>query len=210
VNGASYLLVAMVAAAAFGNWIAVHQENRNLEYICKPLTTLLLIGLATTIEPEHSGTRTWFVVALAFSLVGDVCLMLPKDLFLAGLGSFFAAHVAYVVGLMLDGVGIGRLLTGIVVVAVAILAIGTRLVAAVSDKEHDLIVPVMAYIGAISAMVISAVGTGQSLAIAGAVLFYASDSILGWSRFVREHTHSRLAIMVTYHLAQLALVLSLV
>lgn len=206
----SYVLVAMVVAAAGGTWIAVAEKNRRLEYICKPLTTVLLVALASTVEPEHTGTRAWFVVALVFSLVGDVCLMLPRDLFLAGLGSFFVAHLAYVVGLLLDGVGMGRLLTGMLLVAIAIVVIGTRLVAAVSDKEPDLVLPVMAYIGVISAMVASAIGTGQSLAIGGALLFYASDTILGWTRFVREYTHSRLAIMATYHLAQLGLVLSLV
>ena len=208
-TGPAFLLVVMVAAAAVGDWIAVAQKNRNLEYICKPLTTALLLGLASTIEPEHSGTRAWFVVALIFSLVGDVCLMLPRDLFLAGLGAFFTAHVAYVVGLLLDGVGMGRLLTGMVLVAVAIVAIGTRLVAAVNDKQPALLLPVMGYIGVISAMVASAVGTGQALAIVGALAFYASDTLLGWARFVHEHARSRLAIMVTYHLAQLALVLSL-
>jgi uncharacterized membrane protein YhhN len=206
----AFTLLVMAAAAAAGNWAAVAQDNRRLEYICKPLTTALLVALASTLEPEHSGPRAWFVAALVLSLIGDVCLMLPKDLFLPGLASFFAAHVAYVVGLLLDGVGMGRLLFGMVAVAVAIVVIGTRLVRAANDKDPDLLLPVMAYIGAISAMVATAIGTGQALAIAGALLFYASDTLIGWTRFIREYPWAPLAIMVTYHLAQTSLVLSLV
>jgi uncharacterized membrane protein YhhN len=62
----------------------------------------------------------------------------------------------------------------------------------------------------ISAMVVSAIGTGHAVAIVGAGLFYASDSLIAWNRFVRETTHGRLSIIVTYHLAQVGLVLSLV
>ena len=47
------------------------------------------------------------------------------------------------------------------------------------------------------------------VAIAGAVLFYASDGILGWNKFVQPVPHGRVAIMTTYHLGQIGLVLAL-
>jgi hypothetical protein len=37
-----------------------------------------------------------------------------------------------------------------------------------------------------------------------------SDSLIGWTRFVRAHSWGPLAIIVTYHLGQAALVVSLV
>jgi uncharacterized membrane protein YhhN len=43
----------------------------------------------------------------------------------------------------------------------------------------------------------------------GAVLFYISDALIGWSRFVKDFAQSRLAIMVTYHLGQMGFVLYL-
>jgi uncharacterized membrane protein YhhN len=70
--------------------------------------------------------------------------------------------------------------------------------------------PVIAYILVISTMVVAAVGTLSPLAIAGAVLFYASDATLGWNRFVRPLPRGDLAVMVTYHLAQILLFLALV
>ncbi len=45
--------------------------------------------------------------------------------------------------------------------------------------------------------------------IAGAPAFYASDATLGWNRLVTPSRAARVAVMVTYHLAQAGLVLSL-
>ena len=36
------------------------------------------------------------------------------------------------------------------------------------------------------------------------------DALLGWNRFVRPLAHGNLAVMVTYHLAQILLFLSLI
>ena len=70
--------------------------------------------------------------------------------------------------------------------------------------------PVVAYMGVISAMVASAIGVGHVMGVIGAGLFYVSDALIAWNRFVRETRHHAVAIMVTYHLGQMALVLSLV
>jgi uncharacterized membrane protein YhhN len=69
--------------------------------------------------------------------------------------------------------------------------------------------PVAAYITAISVMVACAIGTRLPFAIVGALLFYLSDACIGWSRFVRDFPQSRMAIITTYHLGQIGLVLGL-
>ena len=47
-------------------------------------------------------------------------------------------------------------------------------------------------------------------AIVGALLFYASDACIGWSKFLaRVPPGSVLWIMTTYHLGQVGLVLAL-
>ena len=51
--------------------------------------------------------QVWFVVALVFSLVGDVALMLDSDRFVLGLGAFLVAHVAYIVGFWIDPPAVG-------------------------------------------------------------------------------------------------------
>jgi uncharacterized membrane protein YhhN len=39
------------------------------------------------------------------------------------------------------------------------------------------------------------------------VLFYASDSMLAWDRFLKPLSHARLRVMVTYHLGQIGIIL---
>ena len=69
--------------------------------------------------------------------------------------------------------------------------------------------PVGAYMAVISLMVASAIGTREALAIGGAGLFFSSDAMIAWERFVSPRSWHRLAIIVTYHLAQTGLTLSL-
>lgn len=210
-TGAAFLLLALVLVAAAADWAAVQREQTTLEYVCKPLTLILLVACALALDPLDSTVRWWFVVALVLSLAGDVLLMLPSDRFVLGLASFLLGHIAYVVGMHVDGVDGTRFLLGIVIVMVALAVLGTMILRGVrAGPDPKLAGPVVAYMFVISAMVASAIGVGHLTGIAGAGLFYASDALIAWNRFVRETPHSRLSIMVTYHLAQVGLVLSLV
>jgi uncharacterized membrane protein YhhN len=209
-TGAAFLLLALTLAAAAGNWLAVHRGNKVLEYLCKPLTMALLIGVALTIDADQGAVRAWFVAALVLSLAGDVFLMLPEDLFVFGLAAFLLGHIAYIVGMHVDGVEGPRFLVGIVLVMGVLAVVGTIILRGVrAGPDPKMAGPVVAYMFVISAMVASAIGVGHVTAIAGAGLFYVSDALIAWNRFLRETRHARVAIMVTYHLAQAALVLSL-
>ena len=206
----AFVLLALTLAAALVDWVAVHHRRQPLVYVAKPLTLVLLTATALALDPDDPTVRTWFVVALVMSLAGDVFLMLPGDLFVPGLGSFLLAHVAYIVGLIAAGVDPVGLAAGLVVVVGALLLVGRRIVAGAGRSEPALRPPVIAYMVVISAMLVCAVGTLQPLAVAGAALFYASDALIGWQRFVEARDGGHLAVMVTYHLGQILLVLSLV
>ncbi|HET8617844.1 MAG TPA: lysoplasmalogenase [Acidimicrobiales bacterium] len=203
--------LALAVVAALADWFAVYHRRRELELVAKPLTMVALVLATLAADPGEPGARAWFVTAQVLSLVGDVALMLrTRPLFLAGLGSFLVAHVAYVVGLAgfgLDPLGLG---VGLALVVVGLAAVGGPLLAGVRRTEMELVPPVTAYLVVISAMVVTAVGTGEPLAIAGAALFYASDALLGWNRFVRPRPRGDVPVMVTYHLAQILLFLALV
>ena len=215
-NGPAFVLLALALAAACFDWVAVHQGQKLLEYVCKPLTLGLLIACALALDPEDATVRAWFVVALVLCLLGDVFLMLPQDRegpswFVFGLASFLLGHIAYIVGMHVDGVDGARFLVGIVIVMGLLAVIGTRVLRGVrAGPDPGLAGPVVAYMFVISAMVASAIGVGQPAMVIGAGLFYASDSLIAWNRFIRETTNSPLTIMVTYHLAQIGLVLGLV
>lgn len=195
---------------ALADWYAVEVGNRRLEYLCKPTALVALVWAAWALNPDDSGVQVAFVIGLVLSLAGDVFLMLPTDRFVFGLGSFLLAHVAYIVGFLLAGPEPLLLVAGVVLVAVLVALVGRRLLTAVRRGDTpELFGPVVAYVTAISVMVVTAIGTGDPVAIAGALFFYASDSLIGWNRFVRPLPHRDLAVMSTYHTAQFLLVLSL-
>ena len=204
-TSAAAFLLGMAAVFAVADWLAVWRGSKPLEYLAKPLATAALVGVALTLVPEDESMRTWFVVALVLSLAGDVFLMLPRNLFVAGLASFLLGHVAYVAGF-----GLGEAWPWILGVAVVGAAVGAPIVRAlVGDGQRELLGPVLAYMAVISVMVACAIGNGDPRAIAGAALFMLSDSLIAWNRFVRPLAWAPVTIMVTYHLGQAGLVLSL-
>jgi uncharacterized membrane protein YhhN len=210
VTGAAWALLVLAGVLAVGDWLAVARGSKPVEYLCKPGTLAALVGVALALDPAESDVRAWFVLALALSLAGDVFLMLPRDLFVAGLTSFLLAHLAYVVGLDLHGGSAGELALAAVPVAVVGAVLATRILRAVVAGGHrELIGPLVAYVLVISAMVTSALASGSIWAAVGAVLFFGSDALIAETRFVRPHRGARVAIMVTYHLGQAGLVLSL-
>ena len=202
-------MVAVVLAV--GDWLAVARDDKRLEYVCKPGTLAALIGVALTLDPAHGDARAWFVLALALSLAGDVFLMLPSDRFVAGLASFLFAHVAYVIGLTRHGGSAGALFVAAVPVVIVTGLLGARFLRAARATGHDeLVGPLIAYMTVIAAMVTCAVASGNALAAIGAVLFMASDALIAETRFVGPRIWAPVAIMVTYHLGQAGLTLSLV
>lgn len=201
------LIAAIVFASA--DWVAVARRLDRLEYVAKPAALAALIGVAVTLHPHIEARRWAFVVALVFSLFGDVFLMLPRDAFVPGLASFFVAHVAYIVGLRIGANDFRPLAWSAVPVVIAATLIGSRVIAAIRKEQPELQTPVSAYIGIIAVMVTAALATGEPFVAMGAVLFMASDSLIAWNRFVQPKPWAPVTIMVTYHLAQALLVLSL-
>jgi uncharacterized membrane protein YhhN len=214
---------ALVVAALFavGNWIAVSRPDRTpanrravwqrVEYVCKPGTLLALVVAAAALDPAAGADtrQRWFVAALVFSLAGDVLLMLPSDQFVGGLSAFFVAHVAYVAGFWSHGPTAGAFLIAVAVTVVAIGLLGRKILGAVRVQDRALVGPVAAYMVVIGAMLATALAVGNPVAAAGAVLFVASDSMIAWHRFVAKVPNASVLIMVTYHLGQAGLVLSL-
>jgi uncharacterized membrane protein YhhN len=188
----------------------VARANRELEYVAKPLATAALVGMAAVLDAASGDQQVAFVIALGLSLVGDVALMLPSDRFVVGLGAFLAGHVAYVVGFASLGGSDGDYLIGVAIVAVPAVGLAARYVGALRrGGQGALVAPVLAYVTAIGAMVASSIAVGNAWAIGGASLFFVSDALIAETRFVGPRRGGRVAIMVTYHLAQGALVLSL-
>lgn len=205
----SSLALIGAAVSALIDWWAVTVERRRVELVAKPLTMVLAIVAALAVEPADDTVRTLVVLALVASLVGDVVLMLPTWPFLAGLGAFLVAHVAYIAAFAaFDDGSLGWWRAGMVVVAIALASVAPRLITAVRSRGSTaLTVGVVAYVVVISVMVVFGFGTGVALVAAAVVAFYVSDTLLGWDRFVRPIRHAKLLVHSTYHLAQLGFVL---
>ena len=139
----AFLLLAMTLAVAAADWWR-WGGRRGAEYVCKPLTMVLLIATALRLDVSSEAVLVAFVVALVFSLVGDVFLMLPDERwFVFGLGAFLVGHLAYVVGLWCHGVSLGAFVGGLVVVAVAVVVLGRRILRAVAESDDpELVLPV--------------------------------------------------------------------
>jgi uncharacterized membrane protein YhhN len=217
---AGFIFVLVALAVALGDWVAVALGRRRAQYVLKPAVMVALIGAAIVLRGGDPAARWAFTLAaLAFSLAGDVILILPRDLFAAGLGAFLLAHLAYVAAFNPTVPPLlPTLPAGIAVGAVGVALFVRISRAMVLAGRRSLVLPVGAYVVAITAMAVSALATAgraewppksSTTAIAGALLFYTSDALIGWSRFVGDFRGSRVLIMAAYHLGQVGLVIGL-
>jgi uncharacterized membrane protein YhhN len=204
---ASALISTLVAAVA--NWSTRIRPNTTLETISKPLTTLLVVWVAIAADGARTPTIL-AVIGLLFCLAGDIALLDVIDRFVVGLGAFLVGHLVFIamfVTMRLDRPWWG--IAAAVVVAVHAAIVGKRIVAGASAQDAALRIPVSAYLLVITSMTVVAVMTGRWWAIAGAIAFVISDTVLGWRAFVRERSWMALAVMMTYHAALVGLALSL-
>src|SRR5215208_6249093 len=93
-----YIWLSLAFIFAILEAIAVSQKIQKLEYVAKPAVMVCLF-LALYASTGLQGNPLWFGIAILFSLVGDVLLMVsPNGLFLFGLIAFLFAHIFYITG----------------------------------------------------------------------------------------------------------------
>ena len=180
-------------------------------YLCKPLTTTILLALALGAHGP-AGVRYQLAIAagLALSLAGDVFLMLPDDRFVAGLASFLAAHVAYLVAFT-TGVTLGTaplLLAPFAVVGTAVLGFLWPSLGRLRAPVGVYVIVIIAMAGQASVRAWTLHTTSSLLAATGAALFVVSDTILAVNRFRAPFRRAQALIMGTYVTAQWLIALS--
>ena len=140
--------------------------------------------------------------ALALGATGDVALLGRSDrAFLAGLGSFLAGHVAWVVALRRrPGGGLLRAHPAWALPHVAAYAALNAYLWPRTGRDR---VPVLAYSTALLATALAALDSGSARSAAGGALFLTSDALLALDRFagVTLPAHEGL-VMATYTSAQ--------
>lgn len=207
---ASAIFLVIAAAMSLINWFAVGKKNALLEYISKPAATIAFLITAAMFDVVHDASWGWRLAAFAFCLAGDVFLMLPKDAFIPGLASFAVAQILFTVSFATGETTASRVFIGLIVAIPLAALLARRFVTAIRASGHaQLVAPVCVYMVVISAMAVGAIGSGNALAITGALIFMASDSLIAETRFVKERAWHSVGIMVTYHLALACLALSI-
>lgn len=206
------LLSALTAISAMLHLRAEYRGSQFHVYIFKPLTMLFIILIALQAGlPTSRFYKYMIVLGLASSLVGDVFLMLPHDRFVYGLASFLFAHLFYIAAFSQSGFrarSLGSLLP--------FLIYGSLMLWLLWPGLGKLRVPVIFYMAVILLMGwqafnrwVEADVMGSDLALAGALLFIASDSILALNRFKRPFRSAQFLILSTYFAAQWLIALSI-
>ena len=202
--------IAVAAAAAIVGAMA-GPELLWLHYLCKPLTTFAIAILAwRTADAVSNRYRTTVLAGLSLSLVGDVLLMLPVDLFVPGLIAFLLAHLCYVAAFLPGSNARARVLAFVPVALIA----AANLAGLLPRVATPLKAPVVVYtivLGTMAAFALASAFTpaiSQSvprsarIAAIGAACFMVSDSLLAWDKFGGGLPMSALSVLGTYYLAQ--------
>ncbi len=206
----SAVLLSVAGVMAVLNWGAVSRSNKIVEYISKPATTIAFLFTAVLLDVEHSSSWWLRLAALVFCLAGDVFLMLPRNAFVPGLAAFAVGQILFTSSFVAGGIQTDSMLIGLVIIVPVAVVLARRFLGALRHREmNDLVLPVVVYLVVISVMAVMSVASGSWLAIAGAVIFMLSDSLIAETRFVQPQRWHSVGIMVTYHCALAGLTLSL-
>jgi uncharacterized membrane protein YhhN len=204
-------------------WVAVARGWKRVEYIGKPAPMLILLAFLAFAGGFGSPPLICFGLGIFFSLVGDVLLLIPSARgpdarLIPGLVAFLLAHVSYIIGLNIPFPNSSPIwsLGLAIILALSAARILKRILDGVLQKGlQSLVRPVALYGVIITLMLLSALLTlnnstwkisAAGLVAVGAVLFYFSDMLLAWVRFVKNIKNGPLTIMILYHLGQAALV----
>ncbi len=194
-----------MAIAVAAMLIAEARGSRALAWIAKPTASTCFVLAAIANGAWITSYGRWVLVALVLSWWGDV-LLIPKSqrVFLAGILSFLAAHVAYAIAFVVRGIVPAYALGAGALLAIVGFLAGRYFVA---HAPAGLKKAVIAYVFVLSVMVALAigasVGSGGALIPLAAIAFYFSDMSVAQNRFVKPSLVTRAWGAPLYFAAQL-------
>ncbi len=175
-------------------------------YVFKPLTLVFVLLIAVRAEaPASIRYKRLITLGLGLSLVGDVLLMLPVDLFLPGLIVFLMAHVVYLTAFWVEsprGRGPGWAPIPYVLYAVLVYSL-------LIPGLEEMTIPVFVYVIIINWMGWFALRRwwmlrqpAAGMAAVGALFFMFSDTVLALNRFLQPFEAATALVLVSYYVAQ--------
>jgi uncharacterized membrane protein YhhN len=204
------------ALIALGDIIGRILDSKLLDYMFKPLL-LPALAVCLFVGTRSKGISRFISLILAgqiLSFAGDVALMFQGEAaFLAGLGSFLCAHIAYTTAFFYERSkkenAPPMLLRSKTWLFTPFLLFLIFFYAYLYPYLGEMRIPVFVYALVIALMSVSALNRFGSvnllsfrLVFIGSLLFMLSDSILAVSLFVKNFEFSGVAVMLTYIAAQ--------
>ena len=185
----------------------------NFRFITKPAITITLLVYLLKNVGRYPFQKEYLTMALVFSLIGDVLLLLNGQFqwyFMGGLLAFLLAHLMYISRFFRL-----RNLRSInaLWIAALLLLYASVVLNLIRPNLNELLPYVVAYMVVLLFMVLATslrkkklVGPSYYLVFGGSILFMISDSLLAINKFYAPIAHSDLFIMLTYGLAQLLII----
>jgi len=194
----------LILICGLGTIFSDKLSNQKFFYFLKPLTTILIILLAFTLEPTYSFQyKNLLIIGLIFSLMGDIFLMSERFL-LPGLISFLCTHFLYIWIFFIETKSVDMAWFGI-----PLIIVGGVFYKFLFSHLGKLKLPVLIYLSVIILMGWQAIqlnaylGTISTLlAMMGSILFIVSDASLALNRFVKPLPQAQLIVLGTYYVAQ--------
>lgn len=200
-------LAAACAVAVAALLVAERRGHGPARVLAKLTASSCFVAFALSLGAAGTAYGRWILAALALGWAGDALLLSAASAgFLAGLGAFLLAHLCFAVAFAGGAFSIeAAALAALPALATGVL-IGRWLRPHLGGGFGR---PVAAYIVVILAMCTAAAGraagTGQWVALAGALMFAASDIAVARDRFVAPGFVNRAWGLPLYYAAQLVL-----
>ncbi|UOB18030.1 lysoplasmalogenase [Abyssalbus ytuae] len=187
-----------------------------IHYLAKPLLMVSLSMFFFNTYVYANNVKKLILLALIFSLMGDILLMLTylgESFFIFGLIAFLSAHLMYILAFSTER---NRQLKPFLPLLI-LLAYGGVIFLILMPTLNHLLIPVTVYILVILTMVLFAYlrkgkvnARSFFLVLSGALFFVLSDSLLAINKFKISLPLSGIWIMTTYAVAQLLIVLGII
>lgn len=226
-------LLALIMAIAVAATLWAESGHPSWRRILKMAAATVFLVVAITAGALDTTFGKVMLLGLALAWVGDLALTYSgRKAFVSGLVAFLSAHVAYGVAFAIPATGgsVERSIDWSNVIVGAVVLTGLGLVVArwlLPTVPRDLVIPVIAYVVVISAMVALAAGhvvtcpsgcrpaDGVTILVdrqmldwrivLGAVLFYVSDLAVARDRFVAPGSSNRMWGLPAYFAGQFLL-----
>ena len=187
--------------------LAIHRGSALATAVFKSGASAAFLATAWSLGALASPMGRLMLLALGLSVVGDLCLLSRHSRwFLAGLGVFLLAHLAFAAAFATGAWSVAGTGAG----AVGMLVVGLVSLRWMWPHLHGVMRPaVVAYIVAIGVMCALAIGhsvaSGHWLIAIGALLFAASDLSVARQAFVAPSRINQTWGLPAYYAAQLLL-----